>query len=93
MCLTAPARVVAVEPDFAVVQTAGRRMRATTLMYPDVRVGDWVVISAGAVVRLIDGPHAQLMAEAFDLGTGEPGVETVRRARRLQLLDSQEEPP
>ena len=67
MCLMMPARVLALEPDFAVVEADGRRRRAATLLEPDVRVGDWVLIAGGAVVRTLDPDQAADMAAALDL--------------------------
>jgi hydrogenase assembly chaperone HypC/HupF len=71
MCLTMPARVLAVDPDFATVEAGGKRRRASTLLEPDVHVGDWVVIGAGAVVRRIDAAQARAMEDGFELGTRE----------------------
>jgi hydrogenase assembly chaperone HypC/HupF len=71
MCLTLPAHVLAVEPDFAVVEAGGRRRRASTLLEPDVKPGDWVVIGSGAVLRRITHEQAEDLTEGFELGTRE----------------------
>jgi hydrogenase maturation factor len=63
-----PARVLSVEPDFAVVESGGRRRRAWILLEPGVQPGDWVVIAAGAVLRRIDAPQAQEMFDGFERG-------------------------
>jgi hydrogenase expression/formation protein HypC len=78
MCLTAPGHVLAVEPDFAVVEVGGRRRRASILLEPEVRVGDWVIIAGGAVMSRIDRGRAMAMDAAYDMATrpghGDPGA-------------------
>lgn len=51
MCIAFPGRVVALEGDDAVVELDGRRRRASLRMQADVRVGDWVLVGAGSVLR------------------------------------------
>jgi hydrogenase expression/formation protein HypC len=51
MCIAFPGLVVAIEGDNAVVELDGRRRRASLRMQADVRVGDWVLIGAGSVLR------------------------------------------
>jgi hydrogenase expression/formation protein HypC len=64
MCLGFPGRVVELDADGAVVETDGRRRRATTLYLPDVVVGDWVTVSAGTIVDRLEPARA---AEIQDL--------------------------
>jgi hydrogenase expression/formation protein HypC len=71
MCLMAPAHVLAVEPDFAVVELDGRRRRASTLLVEDVAVGDWVLVAGGAVVRCLDAEQAAEMARAVSVAAGQ----------------------
>jgi len=70
MCLMAPAQVLAVEPDFAIVESDGRRRRASTVLVDELRPGDWVVIAGGAVVRRVEAGNAEMMARAFRTATG-----------------------
>jgi len=70
MCLTEPGMVVAVEPGAATVAFGSRRRRALTLLVPDVRVGDQVVVSAGAVIRRVGDADARAMRDAFATATG-----------------------
>lgn len=62
MCLTAPARVVRIEGDDVIVDLAGRTRRASLLLEPDVRPGDWVLVGAGRVVRRISADEARDLA-------------------------------
>lgn len=58
MCLTAPARVIAVDADGATVLLGGRERRASTLVRPDTAVGDWVVVGAGTILERISDEEA-----------------------------------
>ena len=51
MCLTAPARVLALDRGGATVLLGGRERRASTLVVPEVAVGDWVIVAAGTVLE------------------------------------------
>ena len=64
MCLGFPGRVIELDADGAVVETDGRRRRATTLYLPDVAVGDWVTVAAGTIVDRLEPTRA---AEIQDL--------------------------
>ena len=64
MCLGFPGRVIELDADGAVVETDGRRRRATTLYLPDVVVGDWVTVAAGTIVDRLEQARA---AEIQDL--------------------------
>jgi hydrogenase assembly chaperone HypC/HupF len=58
MCIAFPGMVVAVDADGAVVETEGRRRRASTLFLPDIAVGDWVTVAAGTIVERIEPDRA-----------------------------------
>ena len=64
MCLTAPARVLAVDGEGATVLLDGRERRASTLVVPEVTVGDWVIVGAGTILERIDEPEAAYLAAA-----------------------------
>ena len=51
VCIAFPGRVVGLEGDDAVVELDGRRRHASLRMQADVRVGDWVLVGAGSVLR------------------------------------------
>jgi hydrogenase assembly chaperone HypC/HupF len=67
MCLTVPARVIAVDGHWAEVDVDGAVRRASILPVPDVRPGDWGIVAAGTIVRLIDPGLAVEIAEATRL--------------------------
>ncbi len=58
MCMSLPALVVALDPLGATVETEGRRSHASTVLEPEARVGDWVLVSAGTVVRRLEPEQA-----------------------------------
>jgi hydrogenase assembly chaperone HypC/HupF len=58
MCIDDPGRVVAIDSFGAIVETAARRRRASTLFLPDVSVGDWVTVAAGTIVDRLTGEEA-----------------------------------
>lgn len=59
MCLTLPARIVALEPGVAVVEIDGLRRRASTILGPRLRTGDWVLVAAGTVVDRLSAREAE----------------------------------
>ena len=58
MCLGFPGLVVAVDPTGATVDSEGRRRRASTLLAPDLQVGEWVFVAAGTVIDRLDPEEA-----------------------------------
>ncbi len=65
MCIAFPGQVIAIDPDGlgALVETEGRRRRASTFLVPDIAIGDWVTVAAGTVVdRLDESEAAELQA-------------------------------
>lgn len=65
MCITAPAQVVDLDARGAVVDIAGRRRRASTLVIPDVAVGDWVMLGAGTILRRLEPTEAATIARTI----------------------------
>lgn len=66
MCLTAPARVLALDANGATVLLGGLERRASTLVVPDVAVGDWVIVAAGTILERLEPPEAAYLAAAVD---------------------------
>jgi hydrogenase assembly chaperone HypC/HupF len=65
MCLTMPARVVELDGAWAVVEQDGVRRRASTLPTPEVQSGDWVLVAAGSVIRILPPDIAAEIAQAI----------------------------
>jgi hydrogenase assembly chaperone HypC/HupF len=54
MCLASTGRIISLEPGGAVVEVDGRLRWASTSLLPDVRVGEWVLISALTILDRLD---------------------------------------
>lgn len=65
MCISFPGRVIEVGPTDAIVQTDGRRRRASMLLEPDIKVGDWVLVGLGTVLRRLEPAEAADLAETL----------------------------
>jgi hydrogenase assembly chaperone HypC/HupF len=75
MCLSAPGQVTSVEEGTAQVVVAGVTRTALTLLTPDVRPGDWVLLGANAVIRRIGHDEAESIGRALD-AAGAPDPST-----------------
>lgn len=58
MCLEFPGRVIAIDPTGATIDTEGRQRRASTLLMPDLAIGDWVFVAAGTVIERLEPDEA-----------------------------------
>jgi hydrogenase assembly chaperone HypC/HupF len=84
MCIGFPGMVVDVDLDGAVVETEGRRRRASTLFLPGITVGDWVTVVAGTVVERLEPDQAaeiQQILRAAIATTPDPIAEGASDAR------------
>jgi len=70
MCLMAPARVVSVDGPLCEVKLGSRVDQASMMLEPDLRVGDWVLVNSGTVVRKLEPDQAQEMSRAFGIVFG-----------------------
>lgn len=65
MCVAIPGKVIEVTEEGAIVEIQGRRRSVSTLLLPDVRVGDLVVISNGMIVEKLSENEAAERDEMF----------------------------
>ena len=89
MCTGFPGQVTALDPLGATIRTMDRTRRASTLMQPDIQVGDWVFVAAGTIVERLDATEAAeisrvlLEAIALEAAHGEgPTVVAGRASER-----------
>ena len=61
MCVSVLAQVVAVDAAEALVACDGVSRRASTRLYPDITVGEWVLVGAGTVLQRLTADEAHLM--------------------------------
>ena len=71
MCLDFAARVTSVDGEVATVDSDGRRRRASTLMVPDIAVGDWVFIALGTIIERVDPAAAASINEELKAAQGK----------------------
>ena len=65
MCLMMPGQVVSVDGEICEVTTAGQTDKASMMLEPDLKVGDWVLVNSGTVVRVLEEDQAAEMSQAF----------------------------
>jgi hydrogenase assembly chaperone HypC/HupF len=70
MCIDFPGRVVERIDDAAIVECAGRRRRASTLLWPNVAIGDWVFIAFGTVIERLDEETARQINHELAIAEG-----------------------
>jgi hydrogenase expression/formation protein HypC len=66
MCIAYPGQVLEIADGTALVETDQRRRRASLLLVPETAVGDWVVVSAGTVLRVLDPEEASQIRTMLD---------------------------
>jgi len=66
VCITAPGLVVGIDGAFATIDLEGKRRRASTLVVPDVAVGDWVMVGAGTILRRLDAQEGAELARTIN---------------------------
>jgi len=64
MCLALPMRITAVDGALATIVTAGLEQRASLMLVPDAKVGDYVLVHAGFALSVLDEAEAN---ETLDL--------------------------
>jgi hydrogenase assembly chaperone HypC/HupF len=71
MCVSMLCRVVAIDAAGAVVSSDGGERRAAMRLYPDVGVGDWVLVGAGAILQRLTPEEARSLAKAYGQGASD----------------------
>ena len=71
MCAQFPAQIVSLDGGRATLQTGSRTRRAATLLFEDLRVGEWVLVAAGTVVRRLSADDARQLIHDVSQVTGE----------------------
>jgi hydrogenase maturation factor len=66
-----PARVIAVTGGWAQVDVGGRLQTASTIPVPEVRAGDWAVMTAGTLVRILEPEVAEEIIAALHIANGD----------------------
>lgn len=66
MCVAVPGQVIAVDEDGAEVVVSGRARRVSSLLVPDLRPGEYVLISAGMITDRLTEDEARDRIGLFD---------------------------
>jgi hydrogenase expression/formation protein HypC len=59
MCIAIPAEIVSVEGYEGVVDMAGVQVRASLMLTPEAKVGDYVLVHTGYAINVIDKEAAE----------------------------------
>ncbi len=59
MCLAIPMRLTERRDFLGVVETDGVEREVSLMLFPDVEVGDWVLVHAGYAIGKVDEAEAQ----------------------------------
>ena len=59
MCLAVPGKVIRRVDDEAEVDLQGNQLRVSTVLVPEVKEGDWVLIHAGFAIQTLDEESAK----------------------------------
>ncbi len=77
MCLSIPAKIVAIDGDYATVSFGGNSYRAGLQLLDDVQVGDYVLLHAGFAIQKLDQYEAEETLRLIDEMQDPPsGTET-----------------
>jgi hydrogenase expression/formation protein HypC len=83
MCVAYPGQVLEIAGDMALLAIDRRTLRASTMLVPEAAVGDWVVVAAGAILRIVDPDEAREIREMLDEALrDEPSMEQVSTAQQ-----------
>ena len=58
MCLAVPAQLTECDGDDAVVDMHGNKVQVSTVLVPEAKEGDWVLVHAGFAIQLLDEDEA-----------------------------------
>lgn len=77
MCLAMPGKIIQQAPGGkATVDMHGNKFSVSTVLVPDARVGDWVLVHAGFAITQLDETEARetwaLLEQAAAAETGAP---------------------
>lgn len=68
MCLAVPMKIIEIQGDMAVVESAGLRREVGVMLLDRARVGDWVLIHAGFAISKLTKKQARETLAIFAEG-------------------------
>ena len=67
MCLSVPGKIVSIDKSgLATLDYSGTTRKASNALMPDVKVGDWVLISAKMIVQKVKQEDAEKTLALWD---------------------------
>jgi hydrogenase expression/formation protein HypC len=79
MCLAVPARLTSCTAQEAQADLQGTRIRVSTVLVPEAKVGDWVLVHAGFAIQQLD---EQAVAETWAVLDQVAAADEASRAER-----------
>jgi hydrogenase expression/formation protein HypC len=58
MCLAVPAQIVKIDGIVAEVDMAGTSVRASLIMVPEAKIGDYILLHTGFAIQILDEHEA-----------------------------------
>lgn len=92
MCISVPGRVISVDGPAALVDVAGAQRRYNALLEANLHPGDWVLVHAGFVLRVLPEAEVREIEETFaelDRLTTAP-QDGLRRRNARDVADSKD---
>jgi hydrogenase expression/formation protein HypC len=75
MCLALPMRIVSIEGSLATIAAEGLEQRASLILVPQAKLGDYVLVHAGYAINVLSEQDAEetleLLAELGEFASGE----------------------
>ena len=66
-------KLVALEGSNGVARQDGLEIKVNTMLLPDAKIGDYVIVHAGFAIQLVDEEEAQRSIELFrEIAASEP---------------------
>ena len=66
MCLAVPAQLVEMKETEAVADLHGNRISINTMLVPEAKLGDWVLVHAGFAIQRLDEQAARETFEVLE---------------------------
>jgi hydrogenase expression/formation protein HypC len=85
MCLAVPGKLVKCEGGEAVVDMHGSRLRISTVLTPEAKCGDWVLVHAGFAIQQLNEEEAKetfAVLEDLEKAKGEQEATKGRKEER-----------
>jgi hydrogenase expression/formation protein HypC len=65
MCVAVPSLITALDGSDAIVDVGGISRKASLMLTPEAKIGDYVLIHAGYAISIVDREEAEATLELF----------------------------